>query len=133
MNQLAPPEPSCAAACEIELPRAADAAARARRFMHAQVGGHLSADALSDAQMVVSELVNNAFVHGAGRIVLKTRLSGDSLKIEVVDDGTGKAPAIREQGSDDGGGWGLRIVDTLSLDWGAYEGTTHVWAVISTA
>jgi len=100
--------------------------------MHAHMGTHLSADALSNAQLVTSELVTNAVVHGAGRILLKTRLSGDTLKVEVVDDGTGQARTIREQGSGDGG-WGLRIVNNLSLDWGAHEGTTHVWANIPTA
>ena len=32
-----------------------------------------------------------------------------------------------------GGGQGLRIVQALSLDWGAFEGTTHVWAELIAA
>jgi len=93
-----------------------------------QFGDRMRREALHDAELVVTELVTNAVVHGTGRIVLKTRLAGDRLRLEVVDEGTGNAPAIREQGDGDGGGWGLRIVDRLATDWGAFEGTTHVWA-----
>jgi anti-sigma regulatory factor (Ser/Thr protein kinase) len=83
--------------------------------------------------VVVSELVTNAFVHGCGRITLNTSLADGTLRIEVVDEGTGNAPTIREEGADDAsGGWGLRIVDTLALNWGAAEGTTHVWADMAT-
>ncbi len=116
---------------EIQLPRAADAAGRARGFLRGQVGDRLGAGARANAELVVSELVTNAVVHGKGVITLKLELAGDSLRVEVVDEGAGAAPAIREQGADDGGGWGLRIVETLALEWGAYEGTTHVWAELA--
>ena len=36
-------------------------------------------------------------------------------------------PEIREQPADESGGWGLRIVDEVALQWGCFEGTTHVW------
>jgi anti-sigma regulatory factor (Ser/Thr protein kinase) len=81
----------------------------------------------------VSELVNNAVVHGEGRIRLDAELRGEILRVEVVDEGEGTPPAIREQGVADGGGWGLRLVDTLALRWGVYEGSTHVWAELPTA
>lgn len=86
--------------------------------------------AIADAKVVVSELVNNAFLHGAGEIVLNAQLHDDALRLEVVDQGTGHAPAIREQVEDDTGGWGLQLVQALSTRWGAFEGTTHVWADI---
>jgi hypothetical protein len=46
----------------------------------------------------------------------------------VIDDGQHQVPAGREQASDETGGWGLQIVDQLALQWGVFEGTTHVWA-----
>jgi anti-sigma regulatory factor (Ser/Thr protein kinase) len=84
-------------------------------------------------QITVSELVTNAIVHGTGHVTLKAGLHGDALRIEVVDQGTGNAPSIREQAEDDTGGWGLRIVDAVALRWGAFEGTTHVWAELPTS
>jgi hypothetical protein len=44
-----------------------------------------------------------------------------------MDDGEGAAVQIREEGPELGG-WGLKLVDKLALTWGAFEGTTHVWA-----
>lgn len=52
------------------------------------------------------------------------------LRIEVIDEGSGNAPAVRHEGPDESGGWGLRIVDRLATQWGVFEGTTHVWADI---
>lgn len=117
---------------QTDLPRAPQAASHARAFVRRHFGADLSDDAFRNVLTVLSELVNNAVVHGEGRITLKAQLSGGSLRVEVVDEGTAQAPAIREQGADDEGGWGLRLVDRLSARWGAYEGTTHVWADIST-
>jgi hypothetical protein len=67
-------------------------------------------------------------MHGTGAI---TTIRGDTARIEVVDEGKGGAPTVRERRDDEGGGWGLQIVDDLSVSWGAYEGTTHVWAELA--
>ena len=101
----------------------------ARRF----VRGHLSRqrvprDAVEPALLVTSELVTNAYRHGEGEIELIVSVSEDRVRIEVIDRGRDQAPAVREQTSDDTGGWGLRIVDQLAVQWGVFEGTTHVWA-----
>jgi anti-sigma regulatory factor (Ser/Thr protein kinase) len=112
---------------ELELPRAAEAGRHARRFLEAHYRGALDGG-FDNAALVVSELVNNAFLHGSGRIVLRTALLDGALRVEVTDEGEGNAPGIREQQESAIGGWGLRIVDTMSLRWGAYEGTTTVWA-----
>ena len=53
---------------------------------------------------------------------------GGFLRIEVVDEGSDQAPAVRPTAPDESGGWGLRIVDQLAAQWGVFEGTTHVWA-----
>ena len=115
----------------VELPRSHDAPGIARRVLDASFRDRLSPIAYTDAWLIVSELVTNALVHGEGRIFLSAEQQGDVLRIEVVDEGSGEAPAIREQPDSAVGGWGLRIVDTVALRWGAFEGTTHVWAEIS--
>jgi anti-sigma regulatory factor (Ser/Thr protein kinase) len=114
----------------IELPRRLEAGAVARRFLDTRFGDLISDQAFGRATTVVSELVNNAVIHGKGRITLTAALVGGALRVEVTDQGTGKTPAIREQEPDAVGGWGLRLVEDLTLSWGAFEGSTHVWALI---
>ena len=71
--------------------------------------------------------MTNAWEHGTGAIELKVASGAESLRIEVIDEGSGAVPEIREQAADENGGWGLRIVDQVARQWGCFEGTTHVW------
>lgn len=91
-----------------------------------------SLQARQSALLISSELVTNALRHGEGQIELRVKLLEDRLRIEVVDEGEGGAPAVCEEASDRGG-WGLRIVDQLALGWGVREGATHVWADLALA
>ena len=123
-----------AIALECELPRAADAGAHARRFIRTHLGAQLSDQALIDATLIAAELVNNAVLHGQGRITLRASLRPQTVRVEVIDQGSGTAPAIRERaGHWDDGGRGLRIVAALATRWGIFEGTTHVWADLPAA
>lgn len=111
------------------LPRDPGAVGESRRFVAGILRQHrVSGMAMENAMLVSSELVTNAFLHGEGEIELRLNLFDDRLRIEVVDQGRDQAPAVREQPPDDAGGWGLRIVDQVALQWGVFEGTTHVWA-----
>jgi anti-sigma regulatory factor (Ser/Thr protein kinase) len=85
-------------------------------------------EAVDRAMLVSSELVTNAFEHGEGQIEVRVSLGDDRVRIEVIDEGRDQAPAVRQQADDQMGGWGLQIVDQLALQWGVFEGTTHVWA-----
>ena len=102
----------------------------ARRLLERELTPPVAERVLDDARIVVSELVNNAYVHGSGEIELRLTRSGERLRVEVVDEGSGAAVNVRSAGAH-GGGQGLRIVQALSLRWGAFEGTTHVWAELS--
>ncbi len=93
----------------LDLPREPTCPALARQFLRA----HL-ADEMDE-----------------GAIELRLLLKEDHVRIELVDEGTGANPRIRSAAGDTGGGWGLRIVDEVSLQWGSFEGTTHVWADVS--
>lgn|GEM_PF-1749091 len=113
----------------LKLPRSAGAPAAARQFLARLLSRHgLSERARENALLVCSELVSNAYRHGVGEIELRVRLLRDRLRIEVIDEGRDRAPAVREQADDQVGGWGLQIVDQVALQWGVFEGTTHVWA-----
>lgn len=100
---------------------------RARAWLEQLFAGRVAPDRLDDMRLVVSELVTNAFVHGRGAIELRVAHDEARARIEVVDEGEDAAIRIREHGTEIGG-WGLQLVEDLSSGWGAFEGTTHVWA-----
>ena len=114
------------------LPRAPTCAGRARRLLEREVGASVDRQLLDDARTVLSELVNNAYVHGSGDIELRLGLRDQRLRVEVIDQGQGAAVAVRRSGNA-GGGHGLQIVGALASHWGAFEGTTHVWAELDVA
>ncbi len=68
-----------------KLPRGPAAGAVARSVLAERFGNRLADRELEDAQTVVSELVNNAYLHGTGSISLTLRLRGDLLRMEVTD------------------------------------------------
>jgi len=109
------------------LPRTPEAASRGRRLLERSLPSDVDRQTADDARTVLSELVNNAYVYGSGEIELRLAVHDGRVRIEVVDQGQGAAVAVRRAGAY-GGGQGLRIVQALSADWGAFEGTTHVWA-----
>jgi hypothetical protein len=79
----------------------------------------------------VSELVTHAMVRGSGSLDVTVSLHDDAVRLDVSDEGR------RAIGSPDPviappaevGGWGLRVVDVLSDDWGASREAdlTRVW------
>ena len=92
-------------------------------------------DRYEDVVLLVSEVVTNAIRHGKGPTVrLTAQVRGSSCHVEVVDDGSGFEPPDGPADPYKPGGRGLRIVDSLSDDWGVYEGnSTHVWFAIDLA
>jgi anti-sigma regulatory factor (Ser/Thr protein kinase) len=79
-------------------------------------------------EILVSELVTNALVHGDGAIGLQLAADDGRVRLEVTDDGgTPTAPHIVDHG--DIGGWGLQLVDRLADRWGAEKSDhcTRVW------
>ena len=47
---------------------------------------------------------------------------------EAPDEAVDRAVLVSSAPDDQTRGWGLQIVDQLALQWGVFEGTTHVWA-----
>jgi anti-sigma regulatory factor (Ser/Thr protein kinase) len=103
----------------------------ARRALDA-LDEQVSAQTLEDLRLLVSELVTNSVRHaGLGEsqtIELKVKLSPDTVRVEVNDQGTGFQPTPRSARSDDQSGWGLYLVSRLSDRWGvSSDGVTRVW------
>lgn len=70
----------------------------------------------ASAELVVSELVANAVLHGWGHVVLRLFDTGHGLRIEVED--ANPAPPVSVDGHPGRvGGYGMRIVERLA-DWG---------------
>lgn len=112
---------------ELRLPSTSAAPRLARGALRDWLGPDSDADELRSAQLLVSELVTNAVVHGQGTITLKVLTSDQHLLVEVIDQGHGFEREVRQQDFDTIGGQGLHIVDQLASRWGIHEGTTHVW------
>jgi anti-sigma regulatory factor (Ser/Thr protein kinase) len=117
-------------ALHVALPRDPSCATTARQIVRDAIETRVTEPALERALLAVSELVTNAWKHGEGSIELKVACGTESLRVEVIDQGSGAVPQIRERPGDESGGWGLRIIDELAREWGCFEGTTHVWVVL---
>jgi anti-sigma regulatory factor (Ser/Thr protein kinase) len=92
----------------------------------------LSDERLRDAQLLVSELISNAIRHSGAAdapVHLKVRASSRSMRVDVVDHGSGFDPAgLQAPKLERGGGLGLYIVSSLAHRWGVERGReTTVW------
>jgi Histidine kinase-like ATPase domain len=105
------------------VPRAPTCGAIARRQLEAYLEG-CPDELVLDGKRVASELINNAYRHGEGTIELMVKRYERYVRIEVGDEGPTGAVRVRPGE----GRRGLEIVEALSLRWGAYAGSTHVWA-----
>jgi anti-sigma regulatory factor (Ser/Thr protein kinase) len=81
-------------------------------------------------ELLTTELVSNAVRVDAGAVTTSFSRVGDSLRVEVHDNGGGWPVKGHPQPLDENGGRGLLIVDALADAWGAEadpdRGTT-VW------
>ena len=99
----------------------------ARQLLDERFGTSLTEVELDTVRLLVSELVNNAVLHGRGQITMKAQADARRVRVDVIDGGTGFERHIRHTGFDALGGRGLQIVEAESSRWGISEGTTHVW------
>lgn len=92
---------------------------------------------LGDLTLIASELVANAVTHSAARpqdtLTVRADLASDHLRIAVQDPGlSGREAHVRDDGGMANGGWGLLIVQQLSMRWGSERGDGHwVWADVA--
>jgi len=107
-----------------------------RRLVSDLIEAGIYGPAVTDAALVISELLSNALRHaeplpGPG-LRVAWRLEADSVRVSVSDGGGLTRPELGEPTQSTTGGRGLRIVQRLSRCWGTRsddEGTT-VWAEV---
>ncbi len=85
------------------------------------------------ARLLVSELVTNSVLYGEGEhIRLLVELARDGgMRCEVINEGEVFTHVPRAADRVEPGGWGLELVERLSVDWGVDDGSTHVWFVLA--
>ncbi|MEV7558302.1 SpoIIE family protein phosphatase [Streptomyces sp. NPDC089795] len=100
-----------------ELPAEPTSAARARHLTQATLSGWGLEEAAFTAELVVSELVTNAYRYGGGAPVT-LRIIRDRGLICEVSDSSSTAPHLRRARTTDEGGRGLFLVAQLTERWG---------------
>jgi len=115
---------------DTRLPRSPVCGALARRLLESHLEPLIGSQALADVKLVVSELVNNAYLHGEGAIELRVYHGPGRLRVEVVDQGE-EAPVRISRSQRPWGGRGLDIVDQVAVAWGSHPGKTHMWAELA--
>jgi anti-sigma regulatory factor (Ser/Thr protein kinase) len=104
----------------IQLEPHAEMVAPARRFVvdHMRRWGLAPSD---DLELLTSEAVTNAVCHAQTDVVeLSVERDGDRVVVAVRDDDPTR-PALMSQDPSRLGGLGVRLIHTLSNDWGVSE------------
>lgn len=85
------------------------------------------------AELVVSELVSNAVLHGWGRVGVLLEETGGGLRFEV-EDANPSPPVRRDRHAPGAGGYGLHIIERLAeWGWRPTPAGKVVWARLRTA
>ena len=89
---------------------------------------------LDDLLLIVSELSANAVMHGRSNFTLSLSADPGRVLIEVADDNP-RLPQMVGAEATALSGWGLKLVDCLSNEWGVRTPTPSgkvVWAELRT-
>jgi anti-sigma regulatory factor (Ser/Thr protein kinase) len=92
-----------------------------------------SSDVIEIAELVTTELVNNAILHGGGNPILVIEVNDSHVRIEVSDAGDLSELEPLWGSPMRAGGRGLAIVDSLATKWGVdpcHDGKT-VWIILN--
>jgi anti-sigma regulatory factor (Ser/Thr protein kinase) len=106
-----------------ELPASAESVGRARELTRSRLcNWGVGEQTYETAVLVVSELFTNAIVHAAGdHVVCEISVQEGKLRIAVEDQGFGPTGPQMHRASEDEGGRGLFLVDSLCRCWGAHD------------
>jgi hypothetical protein len=105
----------------------------AREFTRETLASWLLASALDNVELVASELVTNAVLHGEGDVTLTLSIDGGGVRVEVRDDAVAEPSEGVLSGSRTGGRR-LVVVAALSTQWGSSSepaGGKVVWAQVN--
>ena len=86
-------------------------------------------------ELVVTELLTNALLHGSGPISVLAQNHGDCVRVEVSDSAASEVPHRVTAGPASETGRGLLLVSVLAARWGVQpsERGKTVWAEIDAA
>jgi anti-sigma regulatory factor (Ser/Thr protein kinase) len=79
--------------------------------------GVLTEEKLATAELLTSELVTNAVLHGRGEPVLAVDVENGRVRIAVHDDTT-SVPVVGNPGPLAGSGRGMQLIESLAARWG---------------
>lgn len=128
---MAPTQDASAPPLERVLPSELAAGRQARRLASRIAAPLMSSEQLSKLELAVTEVVTNAVRHsgsGEGIRLAIAPLDG-YLCVRVTDGGRGLVPRPGAMASEEGGGYGLFLVERLTRRWGVTRegGRTRVW------
>ncbi|MEV0354472.1 ATP-binding protein [Nocardia sp. NPDC050697] len=127
----APPVPRGHRA-RLDMAAAAASAQCAREFVARMCVRWRTAEIFTDAQLLVTELVENAVRHGAGDVGVRLELRADGLTVAVAD--ADPHPAVlREPAAGEVQAYGLHVVADLARAWGCaprWPSGKVVWATL---
>jgi anti-sigma regulatory factor (Ser/Thr protein kinase) len=122
----------------VHLPCAPASVALARRALSAELRAvGVFDNAVSDAAIVISELLSNAILHAyplpGERLQVAWAVDGSSVEVAVSDGGSATVPHAGHASPSSVSGRGLGIVEHLCLTWGVRtdEVGLTVWAVLA--
>ncbi len=92
------------------------------------------AEAAQRLLLVLSELATNALKYGSQPVTVSLHAADGGWLLDVRDANWRTPPGHRARDDGRPGGYGLRILDTVTTAWGWYpgphDGVKHVWAVV---
>lgn len=103
----------------VVLPATPIAARRARQIV-AERCAAWDSDLVETAQLLTSELVTNAVIHGRSDVSLQVSVEGDLLRVDVSDDNS-RHPQPQPLDAEALDGRGLQIVQLLAARWGVAD------------
>ncbi len=113
----------------VTLPPDARSVGVARRFVRDQCDdAHLGGDCCADAQLLTSELVTNAVLHGRSELCVEVTVEDQRVHVAVVDENS-RLPVLVTEDLDALDGRGLVLVRSVAKAWGIQEraGSKAVW------
>lgn len=113
------------------LPPARESPAAARVLVRTELAG-CSEENVEAAELMISELVTNAVVHGSVPIRIEIEHNDYAVRAVVTDAGP-RMPVLRQAQTSKAHGRGLKVVSTLAHDWGVDEAESgkSVWFTLS--
>jgi anti-sigma regulatory factor (Ser/Thr protein kinase) len=101
----------------LELPPRHDAATRARHFVSETLAQWRCDGVISDAELLVSELVTNVVLHARTAATVTITREEGGVRVSVCD-GSTTPPRVRNLGSGAVTGRGMLLVDRIARRWG---------------